>query len=108
MHISETCQKANDDNGFKSDLVKHSFSAFKPVSRRTQLRYFASDFPKEYLTLLETKPKAYLMPSFHYNIALSLFQQGLTIEAKYWLKQAAKWEEAPLKKLTILKGQFNY
>ena len=108
VHISETCQKANKDNDFKSDLVKLSFSAFKPLSRRTQLRYFASDFPQEYLTLLEAKPKAYLMPSFHYNIALALFQQGQTIEAKYWLKQAAKWEEVAAKKLTILKGEFNY
>jgi len=108
VHISETCQKANEDNDFKSDLVKLSFSAFKPLSRRTQLRYFASDFPKEYLTLLDMKPNAYLMPSFHYNIALALFQQGQTIEAKYWLKQASKWEEVPLKKLTILKGEFNY
>jgi hypothetical protein len=107
VHISETCQKANEDNDFKSDLVKLSFSAFKPLSRRTQLRYFASDFPKEYLTLLERMSKAYLMPSFHYNIALALFQQGQTIEAKYWLNQAAKREEVPLKKLTILKGEFN-
>jgi len=104
VHISESCQKATEDNNFDPAQVKKALSAFKPLSRHTQLRYFSSDFPKEYLTLLESKPKDYLMPSFHYNIAFALFQQGQTNEAKYWLEQAAKWEEIPLKQLTVLKG----
>jgi hypothetical protein len=104
VHISESCQKTMEDYSFDSNLVGSGFSAFKPLSRRTQLRYFSSKFPKEYLTLLARKPKAYLMPSFHYNIALALFHHGQINEAKYWLKQAAKWEKIPLKKLTVLKG----
>lgn len=43
IHISESCQKYNPENS-----VSFSYSAFKPLSRRTQLRYFADDFPKEY------------------------------------------------------------
>jgi len=107
VHIAESCQKATEDNNVASVQGGSGLSAFKPLSRRTQLRYFSSDFPVEYLTLLQMKPKAYLMPSFHYNIAFALFQQGQTIDAKYWLEQAAKWEEDPLKKLIILSGEFN-
>jgi hypothetical protein len=107
VHIAESCEKSTKDNQVHSGRVGLGLSAFKPLSRSTQLRYFSSDFPKEYLTLLQMKPKAYLMPSFHYNIAYALFQQGQTIDAKYWLEQAAKWEDTPLKKLTILKGEFN-
>jgi hypothetical protein len=107
LHIAESCQKATEDINADSTRVGSGLSAFKPLSRHTQLRYFSSDFPVEYLTLLQMKPKAYLMPSFHYNIAFALFQQGQTIDAKYWLEQAAKWEEDPLKKVIILKGEFN-
>jgi len=107
VHPSESCEKVSENNSFNSDWEGADFSAFKPLTRRTQLRYFSSDFPKEYLTLLQRNPKAYLMPSFHYNIAFALFQQGQINEAKYWLKRAAKWEEMPSRKLTVLKGDFN-
>ncbi|WP_232771128.1 tetratricopeptide repeat protein [Colwellia sp. 75C3] len=99
IHISESCQKSSSDNNASS-----SYSAFKPLSRRTQLRYFAEDFPEEYLTLIKKNPSGYLMPSFHYNIALALYQQGEVVEAKYWLNKAAQWEDNPLKKTIVIRG----
>ena len=99
IHISESCQRASSDNSASS-----SYSAFKPLSRRTQLRYFSHDFPEEYLTLIKENPSGYLMPSFHYNIALALYQQGEVVEAKYWLTKAAQWEDNPVKKSIVLRG----
>ncbi|KGJ87778.1 Tetratricopeptide TPR_2 repeat-containing protein [Colwellia psychrerythraea] len=101
LHFSESCQNSSFVNNLSSNIT-----AFKPLSRRTQLRYFANDFPEEYLTLLEAKPSTYLMPSFHYNIALALFKQGNIVDAKYWLLQASKWENDPMKKSRIFKGAF--
>ena len=75
------------------------------MSRRTQLRYFANDFPKEYLTLIKENPSDYFMPSFHYNIALALYQQGEVSNAKYWLSQAAQWENNLMRKARVLKGE---
>jgi len=110
IYISESCQKSNSDN---SDLPSRTksinqvtrYSAFKPLSRRTQLRYFANDFPKEYLTLIKENPSDYFMPSFHYNIALALYQQGEVANAKYWLSQAAKWENNLMRKARVLIGE---
>ena len=110
IYISESCQKSNSDY---SDLPRRTtsinqvtrYSAFKPLSRRTQLRYFANDFPKEYLTLIKENPSDYFMPSFHYNIALALYQQGEVSNAKYWLSQAAQWENNLMRKARVLKGE---
>ncbi|WP_232771444.1 hypothetical protein [Colwellia sp. 12G3] len=99
IHISESCQRSR-----ANDRTSSSYSAFKPLSRRTQLRYFADDFPEEYLTLLKENPSGYLMPSFHYNIALALYQQGEIVEAKFWLNKAAQWEDNPLRKAIVLRG----
>jgi len=76
---------------------KANFSAFKPLSYRTKLQYFALNFPELYLTLIQENSMQYLMPSFHYNIALAYFKQipfnQKNIErAHYWLEQAEKWE----------------
>jgi tetratricopeptide (TPR) repeat protein len=118
IHISESCQNASSENNVSQStrLTKKitsnqstsnsesSYSAFKPLSRRTQLRYFANDFPREYLTLIKENPSAHLMPSFHYNIALAFYQQGDVVDAKYWLKKAAEWEDDPSRKEKILTG----
>ncbi|WP_246047022.1 tetratricopeptide repeat protein [Colwellia ponticola] len=111
VYISESCHHATGQ--FMSPKSKDvagvesiSYSAFKPLNRRTQLRYFSADFPNEYLELIEAKPTAYLMPSFHYNIALALYQQGKAIDAKYWLDKAAQWESDPVKKAMVLNGGF--
>ncbi len=97
IFIAESCDNADMEN-------RRDFIAYKPVDKRTQLRYFTSDFPKEYLTLLNEQPSHFLMPSYHYNMALALFQQGTTSEAKYWLEQAALWEDEPKRRAIIRQG----
>lgn len=106
LHISESCHNTIAPRDSSSIVSVPAYSAYKPVSRRTQLRYFSDEFPIEYIALLTDKPKMFLMPSFHYNIALALFQQGKIEESKLWLIQAASWESEPLKKALILKGGF--
>ncbi|TYK64905.1 hypothetical protein [Colwellia echini] len=105
IYLAETCQ-----NSRQSEIARintdSAFSAYKPVSITTQLRYFNEDFPQQYLTLLATNDKQYLMPSFHYNIALALYQKGQISEAKYWLEKSSQWETDPLKKKIILNGAF--
>ena len=107
IHLAESCQKAEQQN---HQLIKISsaplYAAFKPLSQGTQLKYFANSFPAEYLTMLKESPEVYRMPSFHYNIALALYNQGKIIDAKYWLAQSAKWETIALRKSNILKGNF--
>jgi len=87
---------------------RNNFSAFKPVTKRTQLRYYSSEFPKEYLTMLNEQFQRFIMPSFHYNIALALYQQGAISEAKHWLEQAALWEKNAQRKKVILQGAYSY
>ena len=88
-----------------SCFVNSDKSSFKPLNRYTQLRYFENDFPEEYLTILESRPTDFLMPSFHYNIALSLYQQGQMSTVKYWIDNAVKWESETVKKIKILQGK---
>jgi hypothetical protein len=45
--------------------------------------------------MLADKPQAFLMPSFHYNIALALYQQGMIKKAKYFFTQAQLWQTVP-------------
>ncbi len=84
---------------------KNDFSAFKAVSYRTKLQYFALDFPKLYSTLLQENSKQYSMPSFHYNIALAHFQQG-SAQASYWLEKAVTWEQDVKRKKMVRQGKF--
>ncbi|WP_057831742.1 hypothetical protein [Colwellia sp. TT2012] len=106
LHLAESCQQLSTGKDLSARPIAPSYSAFKPLNRRTQLRYFANEFPSEYLSILNTKPSAYLMPSFHYNIALALYQQGDIVGARYWLAQAAAWESEALRKTRILSGSF--
>lgn len=106
VYLSESCQKNTDIDNSTLPNVELAYSSFKPLNRHTQLRYFENDFPKEYLTMLERKPSDFLMPSFHYNIALSLHQQGHLSKVKYWIDNAAKWEDDVVRKLKVLKGTF--
>jgi len=101
LHISESCQ--NSTALINSQV---SFSAFKPVSQQTHLRYYSNKFPQEYLDLLEKKPLSFLMPSFHYNIALSLLQEGKTEEAREFFRQAARWDDNPKRKRVVSNGGF--
>lgn len=99
VYIAESC-----DNSLLSH--KMNFSAFKPTTRRTQLRYFSSRFPKAYLTSLNDQTSRFLMPSFHYNIALALYQQGAITKAQYWLEQAVLWESTPRRREVIRQGAY--
>jgi hypothetical protein len=107
VYIAESCNKVGQNNSLLMEIPSAPlYAAFKPLNRRTQLKYFANTFPDEYLTLLKENPKVYQMPSFHYNIALALYNQGKVKEAKYWLIKAAQWEKTPLRKSIILQGDF--
>jgi len=99
VFIAESCDNSIADNN-------PYFNAYKPVSKRTHLRYFASDFPAEYSFLLSDHSKRFLMPSFHYNLALAAYQRGFIAEAKKWLKQAALWEEDLKRRERVLQGAF--
>jgi hypothetical protein len=97
LFIAESC----DNSSVASKL---DISAYKPIAKRTQLRYFAKDFPQEYVTLLSDQSKQFLMPSFHYNMALALYQHGIIEEAKYWLEQATLWEKNSIRRKRIRQG----
>ena len=96
---AETC----DSN---SDTQQGFISAFKPLSSRTKLQYNALEFPQEYITLIQQNSAQFLMPSFHYNIALAYYQQGNLTQSKRWLKQAASWENEESRRVKVRKGDF--
>ena len=117
VYPSESCQKSekSTSQALKNSSIKNMnlpkfdlsiYSAFKPLHRPTQLRYYSNTFPNEYIAMVEERPLTYLMPSFHYNIALSLYQKGKISAAIHWLKVASKWEKDPLRKKIILEGAF--
>lgn len=101
---AQTCNNSNDQ-------LIDDFSAFKGVSHRTKLQYFALKFPQLYTVLLQDNSTQYRMPSFHYNIALAYFQQTSfqqrsTEQANYWLEQAASWELDLARHKKIRQGGF--
>ena len=99
VFVAESC-----DNSVAAN--KLNFRAYKPLTKRTQLRYFSSYFPDEYLAMLGEPSDVFLMPSFHYNIALAFYQQGNISEAKRWLEQAVLWEESPERIEKVRRGAF--
>lgn len=73
---------------FLSDTCNMSeFTSFKPVSYPTMLTYNEVPFPLLYLELLQNKPNAYRMPSYHLNVAQALWLKGKEQEAKMWFKR---------------------
>lgn len=99
---AQTCAKTvNDNRGDESN-----FNAYKPLVKATKMQYFSLDFPAEYRLFLQESLGQFLMPSFHYNIALAHFQQGNLEQARYWLKQSANWENKPDRQKKILQGNF--
>jgi len=92
-----------DNNSVKQ---QSTFNAFKPLSDRTKLQYDELNFPKEYIRLLLNNSQQFLMPSFHYNIALAYYQQNNIKQATAWLEQAAGWESVDSKRKRILQGAF--
>ncbi len=108
LFIAETCDlNVSIDNSVKSNSTKPNKAiAYKPLFKRTQLRYFESPFPKEYIKLLTLNKHKYRMPSFHYNIALALLLQGDSEQAYYWLTEAINREEMATRKQKLITGSF--
>ena len=112
--VSESLWLLGTPNNFEKYLGVFSAStcdngeiaAFKPLKQRTQLLYYEVDFPKEYLNFLSQKPDAFLMPSFHYNLAMALIRKDQLLEGKYWLLKAAELENNNARKAKVLRGQF--
>lgn len=98
VYKAKTCVNANKVNG--------NMNAFRPISHATKLEYFNVDFPKEYMKFIAQENFTYMMPSFHYNIALAYFKNGNVEEARYWLKKSASWEKGIARKEKILQGNF--
>ena len=97
---AQTCNITND-------RLNKGFSAFKGVSERTKLQYFALSFPELYTKLLQSNSAQYRMPSFHYNIALAYFHKGKSIEqSQNWIKQAERWESDLERKKKVRTGGF--
>jgi hypothetical protein len=98
-----------------SEQLNIDFSAFKAVSYRTKLQYFALDFPELYSNLIEDNPTKYIMPSFHYNIAVayaqkhseqqSLEQNNIEI-INVWLEQAEGWEQSIERRKRLRQGAY--
>lgn len=99
LYLAESCE-----NSLRSKTL--NFNAYKPVHKQTQLRYFSNDFPTEYLKQLSSHPQHFLMPSFHYNIALAFYKKGRLPAANEWLNQATLWEVDAKRKEIISKGAF--
>lgn len=95
------------DNAVYDSLGNNNnFSAYSPLLEPTKMQYFSLDFPSEYLEFLHEGKMSFLMPSFHYNIALALFTLGDVAQAKYWLNQSAKWEIEVERREKSLQGNF--
>jgi len=96
---AKTCEK-------NPELKEIAAMAYQPLSISTQLLHFEEKFPVEYIALLQSNNSQFLMPSFHYNVALAFFKKGDVAKAKYWLKQAAEKEVDLKKKSRILLGDY--
>jgi len=83
-----------------------TIQAFKPIKKLSQLRYFEKDFPAEYKTIFALQPNAYLMPSFHYNVALALVIDGKPDQVQHWLDKAKAYEHNVVRKNKIQSFDF--
>jgi len=82
------------------------FRSYKPLDKITQLQYYQVEFPNKYLDLLVNNWQEYLMPSFHYNIAMSLLVKGDIAQGRTWLLKSASMETNKTREMKILKAQF--
>jgi hypothetical protein len=103
-----TPQKYEGEFGvFNADTCNSSdFQSFKPLGVMTQLEYSEIQFPKQYVALLESNRHKYLMPSFHYNVALSLLLKGDLKQGRAWLLKSASLENNNGRKTKILQAKF--
>lgn len=86
--------------------IAENYRTFKPLTKITQLEYNQVEFPREYLGLLTTHWQRYLMPSYHYNVALSLLIKGDIELGRAWLIKAVSMESSDVRKLKILQMKF--
>lgn len=96
---AQTC----DNNDSEQQYI---FNAYKPLSNRTKLQYNGLDFPKEYKAIIKQNPEQFIMPSFHYNIALAYYQQGNLKQSEYWLEQATNRENEERRREKVRQGDF--
>jgi hypothetical protein len=68
---AQTCEKAFMVESLSSPNSV-AFAAYKPLKKHTHLQYFNYNFSSHYENILALAPKAFIMPSFHYNIALAI------------------------------------
>lgn len=80
LYQAETCDKTD-------------VQAFKPTNVKTSLRYYEEPFIPLYSLFLTENPDNYLMPSYHYNIAKSLFEKGEDRLGLQWLNKALNYEK---------------
>ena len=103
-----TPQEYRDEYGvFIADTCNTGdFRSYKPLEKITQLQYYQVDFPNQYLDLLAANGHKYLMPSFHYNIAMSLLLKGSIEDGRTWLLKSASMETKKARKIKILQAKF--
>jgi hypothetical protein len=96
---AQTC----DNNRTKQSSM---FSAFKPLSSKTKLQYNELNLPEQYLTILHQNRDKFLMPSFHYNIALAYYQQNKTLQANKLLEKSISLEKNKQRRKRVREGDF--
>ena len=97
----------NEVGIFNADTCQTTkYRAYKPLSTASQLQYYQLSFPAEYFKLLSEQNGQFYMPSFHYNIAMSLLSTDEFEQGKSWLMKAIEFEDINARKLKVLQGKF--
>jgi len=78
---------------FESETCKNTkVVAFKPTKIKTNLRYYEAPFITLYAGFLQHRAENFLMPSYHYNVAKSLFKNDEEVLGMKWLQKALAQE----------------
>lgn len=85
---------------------RHNVLSFKPLHATTKLEFFEEKLPKEYQELSIISADNYNMPSYQYNIGLSLNKQANRALASKWFIQSAKFEKNEERQKVISRGGF--
>lgn len=102
VFLSQTCAKAVN----KKSKNERMPIGVKPTFNSTKMQYFSLELPDIYYENFERNNGAFVMPSFHYNIALAYIKQGNIEKALYWLEKTLKLENNPRRRDKILQGVF--
>ena len=68
-----------------------NINTFKPTLSATQMQYFEENLPKVYQQLVAKND--YIMPSYHYNIAMKYKMLGMSKMAYVWKDKAVTFEK---------------